>query len=116
MPISLIYHNPKCSKSRKALEILENENIDLKVIKYLNGELTKQMLLEILKLSSLTIRDIIRKDDETYKINNLDNNRLSQDELINYVVKFPKLLQRPIIVHNGTAIIARPPEKILEFI
>ena len=74
------------------------------------------MLLEILKLSSLTIRDIIRKDDETYKINNLDNNRLSQDELINYVVKFPKLLQRPIIVHNGTAIIARPPEKILEFI
>lgn len=116
MPISLIYHNPKCSKSRKALEILENENIDLKVIKYLNGELTKEMLLEILKLSSLTIRDIIRKDDETYKINNLDNNRLSQDELINYVVKFPKLLQRPIIVHNGTAIIARPPEKILEFI
>ena len=79
MPISLIYHNPKCSKSRKALEILENENIDLKVIKYLNGELTKEMLLEILKLSSLTIRDIIRKDDETYKINNLDNNRLSQD-------------------------------------
>lgn len=116
MPISLIYHNPKCSKSRKALEILENENIDLKVINYLNGELTKEMLLEILKLSSLTIRDIIRKDDETYKINNLDNNRLSQDELINYVVKFPKLLQRPIIVHNGTAIIARPPEKILEFI
>ena len=90
MPISLIYHNPKCSKSRKALEILENENIDLKVIKYLNGELTKEMLLEILKLSSLTIRDIIRKDDEAYKINNLDNNRLSQDELINYVVKFPK--------------------------
>ena len=42
MPISLIYHNPKCSKSRKALEILENENIDLKVIKYLNGELTKK--------------------------------------------------------------------------
>lgn len=116
MSHTLLYHNPKCSKSKKALEILQNYNIQVKIILYLEEKLTKTMLNEIIDLSDLTVRDIIRSNEREYKDNNLDNNTLTHDEILQYILKFPKLLQRPIFVSNNKAIIARPPENILKII
>jgi arsenate reductase len=116
MSEAILYHNPKCSKSRKALEIIENQNINTKVILYLKDKLTKSMLKQILDLSGLSVRDIIRSNEKEYKDNNLDNLNLSQDEILELIIKHPKLLQRPVLVYNNQAIIGRPPEDILRII
>ena len=116
MSEAILYHNPKCSKSRKALEIIENQNINTKVILYLKDKLTKSMLKQILDLSGLSVRDIIRSNEKEYKDNNLDNLNLSQDEILEVIIKHPKLLQRPVLVYNNQAIIGRPPEDILRII
>ena len=116
MPEALFYHNPKCSKSRKALEIIENHNINTKVILYLKDKLTKSMLKQILDLSKLSVRDIIRCNEKEYKENNLDNLNLTQDDILGLIVKHRKLLQRPVLVYNNKAIIGRPPEDIMRII
>ena len=116
MSQALFYHNPQCSKSRKALEIIEKQNINTKVILYLKDKLTKSMLKQILNLSGLSVRDIIRSNEKEYKENNLDNLNLTLDKILEIIVKHPKLLQRPILVYNNNAIIARPPEDILRII
>ena len=116
MPEAIFYHNPQCSKSRKALEIIENSNINTKVILYLKDKLTKSMLKQILDLSGLSVREIIRSNEKEYKENNLDNLNLTQDDILVLIVKHPKLLQRPVLVYNNKAIIGRPPEDILRII
>jgi len=116
MSEAILYHNPKCSKSRKALEIIENQNINTKVILYLKDKLTKSMLKQILDLSGLSVREIIRSNEKEYKENNLDNLNLTQDDILVLIVKHPKLLQRPVLVYNNKAIIGRPPEDILKII
>jgi arsenate reductase len=116
MSEALFYHNPKCSKSRKALEIIDTHNINTKVIFYLKDKITKSMLKEILDSSGLSIRDIIRSNEKEYKENNIDNLNLTKDELLDFILKYPKLLQRPVFVFNNKAIIGRPPEDVLEII
>ena len=116
MSEALFYHNPKCSKSRKALEIIDTHNINTKVILYLKDKITKSMLKEILDSSGLSVRDIIRSNEIEYKENNLDNPNLTKDEILNLILKHPKLLQRPVFVFNNKAIIGRPPEDVLEII
>ena len=74
------------------------------------------MIKEILDLSELSVRDIIRSNEKEYKENNLDNLNLTQDDILNLIVKHPKLLQRPVLVYNNKAIIGRPPEDILRII
>ena len=111
-----IYHNPKCSKSRKALELIKIHNLDVNIILYLKDTITKGMLKEILKLSGLSARDIIRSSEIQYIENNLDNPDFSEDEILAFIIKYPILLQRPILIFNNNAIIARPPENILKII
>ena len=77
MSDALLYHNPRCSKSRKALQIIQNHNINIKVILYLTDKLTKAMLKEILDSSGLPVRDIIRSNEKEYKENNLDDLNLT---------------------------------------
>ena len=113
---AIFYHNPKCSKSRKALEIIENHNINTKVILYLKDKITKSMLKEILDLSGLLVRDIIRSSEKEYKENNLDNPNFTTDEILDLILKHPKLLQRPVFIFNNKAIIGRPPEDVLKII
>ena len=79
----------QCSKSRKALEIIENQNINTKVILYLEDKLTKSMLKQILDLSELSVRDIIRSNEKEFKDNNLDNLNLTLDEILDVIVKHP---------------------------
>ena len=116
MSDTLFYHNPKCSKSRKALEIIQNHNINTKVILYLKDKLTKDMLREILDFSGLSVRDIIRSNEKEYKENNLDNLKLTKDEILELILKHPIMLQRPVFVFNNKAIIGRPPEDVLKII
>ena len=116
MSEAIFYHNPKCSKSRKALEIIDTHNINTKVIFYLKDKITKSMLKDILDSSGLSIRDIIRSNEKEYKENNIDNLNLTKDELLDLILKHPKLLQRPVFVFNNKAIIGRPPEDILKII
>lgn len=86
------------------------------MIRYPEENLTKDMLNEIIVLSGVTLRDIIRKNEREYKDNNLDNNTLTHDEILQYILKFPKFLQRTIFIFNNKAIIARSPENILKII
>ena len=116
MSEALFYHNPKCSKSRKALDIIDTHNINIKVILYLKDKITKSMLKEILDSSGLSIRDIIRTNEKEYKENNIDNLNLTKDELLDLILKHPKLLQRPVFVFNNKVIIGRPPEDVLKII
>ena len=116
MSDTLFYHNPKCSKSRKALEIIESRNINTKVILYLKDKLTKSMLKEILDLSGLSARDIIRSNEKEYRENNLDSLDLTKAEILDLILEHPKLLQRPVFVHNNKAVIGRPPEDVLKII
>ena len=105
MAEALFYHNPKCSKSRKALEIIKNNNINAKVVLYLKDKLTKSMLKEILDSSGLSVRDIIRSNEKEYKENNLDNPNLTKDEILDFIIIYPKLLQRQVFVFNNKAVL-----------
>ena len=111
-----IYHNPKCSKSRKALEIIRGKNIEPTIILYLASKLSKTEVKNLLTKLGLPIRDILRTGEDEYKNNNLNNENLRDDELIDFLIKFPKLLERPIVIKNSKAVIGRPPENILSFL
>ena len=111
-----IYHNPKCSKSRKALEIIKSKNIEPTIILYLVNKLSKVEVKDLLSKLRLSVRDILRTEEHEYKKNNLKNENLSDDKLIELLIKFPKLLQRPIFIKNNKAVIGRPPERILKIL
>ena len=112
----VIYHNPKCSKSRKALEIIKNKNIEPTIILYLIDKLSKTEVKNLLSKLELSIRDILRTGEDEYKKNNLKDENLSDSKLIDFLIKYPKLLQRPIVVKNSKAVIGRPPEDILNLL
>ena len=114
--MSLIFHNPHCSKSRKALDILINNNIKPQIIFYLKEPLTKKLLLDIFTMSNLPIRSFLRCNESEYKENKLDNIKLTDNELLDFIIKFPKILQRPIVKIKNNVIIARPPENILDIL
>jgi arsenate reductase len=109
----IIYHNSKCSKSRKALEIIRSKNIEPTIILYLKNKLSKIEVKNLLSKLGLSIRGILRTGEDEYKKNNLKNENLSDDELIEFLIKFPRLLERPIVVKNNKAVIGRPSENIL---
>jgi len=113
-----IYHNPRCSKSRKALEILNSKTKDFKIIKYLEDGIDIIELKSILSLNKISKDEIIRTDESSYKELKLTKKDLSKDAIINYIYKYPILLQRPIIskYQNNKlikSVIGRPPETVL---
>ena len=112
----IIYHNPQCSKSRKALEIIKSKNIEPTIILYLKNKLSKNKVKNLLTKLGLSIRDILRTGEDEYKNNNLKNEKLSCDELIDFLIKFPKLLERPIVIKNNKAAIGRSSENILNLL
>ena len=112
----IIYHNAKCSKSRKTLEIIRSKNIEPTIILYLISKLSKTEVKNLLSKLGLSIRDILRTGEDEYKKNNLKNENLSDDKLIEFLIKFPRLLERPIVVKNSKAVIGRPPENVLNLL
>ena len=111
-----IYHNPKCSKSRKTLEIIKSKNIEPTIILYLVNKISKTEVKNLLSKLGLSIRDILRTGEDEYKKNNLKNENLSDSQLIEFLIKFPTLMQRPIVVKNSKAVIGRSPENILNLL
>ena len=114
----IIYHNPRCSKSRKALEILSSKTKDFKIIKYLDYGIDIIELKSILDLNNISKDEIIRTNENSYKELKLKKKDLSKDTIINFIYKFPILLQRPIICKYQNnklvqAVIGRPPETVL---
>lgn len=111
-----IYHNPRCSKSRQALDLLHKYGIEPTVVEYLKNPPDRQELKEILALLGMEPRDLMRKKEEAYRENSLDDPALSREQLIAALVEHPVLIERPIVVADGRAVIGRPPEKILDIL
>ena len=113
-----IYHNPRCSKSRKALEILKSKTKKFRIIKYLEDGIDIIELKSILSLSKISKDEIIRTNESSFKELKLTKKDLSKDTIINFIYKFPILLQRPIICKYQNnklikSVIGRPPETVL---
>jgi arsenate reductase len=110
----VIYHNPRCSKSRQALEILSEHGIKPRAVEYLKTPPDAKTLKDLLKTLGLKPRDILRDGEDEYKQLNLADPKWSDDELIAAIVKHPILLQRPIVVRGDRAVVGRPPERVKE--
>ncbi|WEJ84614.1 arsenate reductase (glutaredoxin) [Kluyvera intermedia] len=112
-----IYHNPRCSKSRETLSLLNDNGIDPDVVLYLEtppDSATLRKLLTMLGMNSA--RELMRQKEDLYKELNLSDSQLSEEALIQAMVDNPKLIERPIVVSNGQARIGRPPEQVLEIV
>ena len=111
-----IFHNPKCSKCRLTMEILNDKGVETTVVEYLNTPPDRSELNEILELLNIEPRELMRKHETPYKDNNLDNPDLSREQLIQAMIDSPILIERPIIINGNKATIGRPPEKVLEIL
>ncbi|MFD2823711.1 arsenate reductase (glutaredoxin) [Lacinutrix iliipiscaria] len=113
--MTTIYHNNRCSKSRQGLEILKNSGLEFKIINYLETVPNKNELKTLLNLLGLQPIDLIRKNEVIWK-ENYKGKTLSDSQIIDAMVKHPKLIERPIVVHQNKAIIGRPTELITDLI
>lgn len=111
-----IYHNPRCSKSRLTLSLLEENGIEPHVIEYLKEPPSREELENILAMLGLEPRELMRRKEEEYKELGLDNAALSREQLIEAMLQHPRLIERPIVIHNGKAAIGRPPEHVLDIL
>ncbi len=111
-----IFHNPKCSKSRMTMDLLNEKGLQADVVEYLKTPPSKQQLEDILNMLQLEPRQLMRTHEAEYKDNNLGNESLSREQLIEAMIQFPKLIERPIVINKGKAAIGRPPENILEIL
>ncbi len=110
-----IYHNPRCSKSRQGLQILKDKGVDFEIVQYLKTPPTKEELKEIIKKLDIKPIDLVRKNEKIWK-ENYKGKELTDDEIIEAMVKFPKLIERPIVVKEDKAVLGRPPENILKIV
>jgi len=115
MPVT-IYHNPRCSKSRKTLELLGQHQQQTQIIEYLKTPPDAQTIKQLLHKLGITARELLREKEDDYKTAGLDNMNLSEDEIIAALVQFPNLMERPIVVMGEQAVIGRPPERVLDLI
>ena len=111
----VIYHNPRCSKSRETLEILETKKADYKVIKYLDEPLSVEKLGKIIKILKIKPIELVRKNERIWK-ENFKNLDFTEDELIQVMATYPQLIERPIVINGQKAVIGRPPKKILDLL
>ena len=111
-----IYHNPRCSKSRQTLALLEEKGIQPEIVEYLSNPPSIMELTQVLDLLGISPQQLMRKKEAEYKSSGLDNKDLSTDEQIKLMVANPKVIERPIVFGNGKAAIGRPPESVLDII
>ena len=110
-----IYYNPRCSKCRQSLELVKKQTTNIMIIEYLGSPPTPGQLTHIISLG-IQAKDLIRTNEDEWKQLALDIDSCSNEELINAITNHPKIMQRPIVLANGKAIIARPPEKAMEIL
>ena len=108
----ILYHNPRCSKSRQTLEILQSHGVTPIIIEYLKAPMNLEQITEL--RSHFDLKDFVRSSEPVFKERNLT--LADESKVLQAMVEEPILMQRPIITFNGKAIIARPPEKLLALI
>jgi arsenate reductase (glutaredoxin) len=111
-----IYHNPRCSKSRQTLQLLQDRQVDAEIVEYLKTPPSAVELTELLAMLGLSPRQLMRTKEAEYKESGADDPSLSDAQLIELMVANPKLIERPIVVHDGKAAIGRPPETVLDIL
>lgn len=111
-----IYHNPRCSKSRQTLQLLQDKGIEPTIFEYLKTPPDADTLDSILTMLDLEPRELMRKQEAEYKEQGLNDDSLTRDQLIKAMTDYPKLIERPIVVTNGRAAIGRPPENVVEIL
>lgn len=110
-----IYHNPKCSKCRQTMALLDENNVEAEVIEYLQTPPSKEDLSNIVSLG-IPAKELVRTGEDEWKALGIDINTASDDELIEAMMSTPQVIQRPIVVANGKATLGRPPEKVLDIL
>jgi arsenate reductase len=111
-----LYHNPRCSKSRGALELLEARGLAPQVVRYLETPPSVAELRELLSKLGIGARALLRTGEDEYKELGLADASLSDEQLIAAMAAHPKLIERPILIAGNRAVIGRPPEKVLELL
>lgn len=110
-----IYHNPRCSKSRDSFNLLTEKGIEFETVEYLKTPLTKEELKALLVKLAIPAKELIRKGEKDFK-ENFKGKELSEDEWVDAMIQFPKLIERPIVVKGDKAVIGRPIEKVIALI
>jgi arsenate reductase len=110
-----IYHNPRCTKSRQGLEVLEKSGEQFEVIKYLENIPTKDELRKVLGYLNISAENLVRKNEAIWKENYRGKN-LSEEEILDAMIQYPKLIERPIVLRDNRAVIGRPTEKIYDLL
>lgn len=108
-----IYHNPRCSKSRQTLELLQERGLEPEIVLYLETPPTPGQLKELLVMLDIDARQLLRRGEDAYRDLQLADETLTEAELIEAMCHHPKLIERPIVVHGGRAALGRPPEQVL---
>ncbi|MBA1274455.1 arsenate reductase (glutaredoxin) [Stutzerimonas azotifigens] len=111
-----LYHNPRCSKSRGALELLEARGLAPTLVRYLDTPPSRDELKALLGKLGVSARDLLRTGEEQYRALNLSDPALDDDQLIDAMAEHPKLIERPILIVGDKAVIGRPPERVLELL
>ena len=111
-----ILHNPRCSKSRQTLAILSENGIDVDIIEYLKDAPSEKTLRQIIDILGIKPRELLRKGEVVYKENNLRREDLTDDDLIQFMLDNPILIERPIVYDDKRAVIGRPPDNVLKLI
>lgn len=115
MTLVTIYHNPKCSKSRQTLALLEERDMELRIVPYLESPPSKSELADIVKMLGVAAADIVRTGEDEYKESGLTADS-SENDVLEAIVSAPKLMQRPIVICGDQARVGRPPESALEIL
>ena len=115
MTLVTIYHNPKCSKSRQTLALLEERDMELRIVPYLESPPSKSELADIVKMLGVTAADIVRTGEDEYQESGLTADS-SENDVLEAIVSAPKLMQRPIVICGDQARVGRPPESALEIL
>ena len=115
MTLVTIYHNPKCSKSRQTLSLLEERHLELRIVPYLDSPPSKSELADIVKMLGVAAADIVRTGEDEYKESGLTAES-SENDVLDAILIAPKLMQRPIVICGDQARVGRPPESALEII
>ncbi|MGL6161942.1 arsenate reductase (glutaredoxin) [Microbulbifer sp.] len=111
-----IYHNPRCSKSRQTLQLLQEKGIDPEVVLYLETPPDRKTLASLLQKLDIPARDLLRTGEDEYKALQLKDPGLGEEQLLDAMAQHPRLIQRPIVVRGDRAVLGRPPENVLELL
>ncbi|SRX75084.1 arsenate reductase (glutaredoxin) [Aequorivita antarctica] len=113
--MTTLYHNPRCSKSREALHLLEEEGETIEIVRYLENPPTHQELRQVIELLGIKPIELVRTQEIEWKKNYKDK-KLTDEEIIDAMVENPKLIERPIAIKGTHAVVGRPPEKVLDIL